>query len=312
MKTMILIVLGGIATIFVAISAEIALGPVSLHHLQSARMIHAGAADDPPDVVFDYKETPTRVLRVHAFRGVRGPQGDRGGATVVLFHGGGFRAGWPDEYFPLASRLSEAGHAVFVPEYRLHGPDGVAFPDELTDCRDAIAAVVRRAGEFGGDLVRLVVGGSSAGAHLAAASVLIPASDRGPAPSVVGLVLSAAYLDSADAFARLVSHPPKLGPISGLLGGEPWDVFEGRSAAHSRLAFVRRGMPPAFVFVGGHDPLLTPARSFCEAVRCVQDDCDLRIFDGAAHGFAVEGRPGHARVVEAVWTAIAGWPAPKE
>lgn len=309
MKTILRVVLGLFGVVLILLAIEFALGPVTVDNLISARLIHKAAARNPPDESVVFKETPTRPLSVHVFRAEagRGP-----GATVVLIHGGGFHSGWPDELFPLASRLAEVGHTVFVPEYRLQRADGVTYPAEFDDCRDAVDWVARNAGDYDARDDVMVLGGSSAGAHLAAAIVTLEDPEGRPAPELIGLVLTAPYLDSAGFSERLRSAPPQGGPITRLLGAKPEDVFEGVSERYSPREHLHPGLPPMLVLVGEEDPLWPPAREFCDAVRALGVDCQGHAFPGATHGFALEGLPDHEAVVEAVRERIGAWTAARD
>ena len=275
-----------------------------LDNLTSGATIVWYAPDFPPDESLDYKQTPTRALQVHVFRR---DADTKPGATVVLFHGGGFHSGWPDELFPLASQLAAAGHTVFVPEYRLQRKDGVAYSDELEDSRDAVAWVQAAATSFGGDPAKLVIGGSSAGAHLAAAVVTLPRDDGTPHPAAIGLLLSAPYLDSADASERFEARARERGMIEVLLLGEAHDVFEGRGAELSPRAHLHAGMPPTAVMAGAHDRLLAPGREFCEAMNALGVDCHAKAYPGAGHAFALFGYDNYEMYVRDVLAALERW-----
>lgn len=86
---------------------------------------------------------------------------------VVFIHGGYWRSlGRADSAF-MASMLAEQGIATAVPDYRL-APDA-SMSDIVQDCRMALAYLWHNAQSLGLDRNRIVVTGSSAGGHLAAA-----------------------------------------------------------------------------------------------------------------------------------------------
>jgi acetyl esterase len=300
-----LLVLGStlIAGFIMLIVIEFAMGPVRLVDLWSAAMINYQGPRHPPTTTRVYKETPTRPLRMNVFEAVPG----RSGATIVLIHGGGFHSGWPEELFPMATALADIGHTVFVPEYRLQRADAVGYPEELEDCRDAVAWVDREASSFGGDPTKLVLGGSSAGAHLAAALVTLPnevmRTDRWP----LGLLLTAPYLDSTDDSARFEREPLRQGLLGRMLSAPPKDVFVGRSEDFSPRAHLHAQMPPALVLAGEEDRLWPPAREFCEAMAALGVDCVSRAFRGAGHAFALKGQAHHDAAIEEIQASLSTW-----
>ena len=89
---------------------------------------------------------------------------------LVFFHGGAWIGGsrsWLRFMAPAVTSLP----AIFVAgTYRL--APTFRWPDQYEDVCDAIAAVQARAASFEGDASRIVVGGHSAGGHLASLAVL--------------------------------------------------------------------------------------------------------------------------------------------
>lgn len=90
--------------------------------------------------------------------------------VLIFFHGGAWIRGnlaWLNFMAPAVTALP----AVFVAAtYRLAPTH--RWPAQYEDACDAITHVHRHIGEFGGDPARLLVGGHSAGGHLAALAVL--------------------------------------------------------------------------------------------------------------------------------------------
>jgi len=89
------------------------------------------------------------------------------GPTVVLFHGGGWVSGTPDDIAPLARTIADSGAVVFNAPYRLV-LDGGGFPMTFEDAACAVRFAAAHSAEYGGDPSRLVVVGYSAGAQIAA------------------------------------------------------------------------------------------------------------------------------------------------
>lgn len=86
---------------------------------------------------------------------------------VVFIHGGYWRALGREHSGFAAPVLAANGIACAVPDYRL--APGASITEIVTDCRRAINHLWQNARHLGIDRNRIVVTGSSAGAHLAAA-----------------------------------------------------------------------------------------------------------------------------------------------
>lgn len=86
---------------------------------------------------------------------------------VVFIHGGYWRALGREHSGFAAPALAANGIACAVPDYRL--APGASITQIITDCRRALSYLWQNARQLGIDRNRIVVTGSSAGAHLAAA-----------------------------------------------------------------------------------------------------------------------------------------------
>jgi acetyl esterase len=93
------------------------------------------------------------------------PDGPGPFPAVIWVHGGGFTGGdkqpYPKELF---ASIEQAGYAWFSVNYRLAPRDH--FPALSDDVESAVAYIKDHRGEFKIDPARLVLMGSSAGAHL--------------------------------------------------------------------------------------------------------------------------------------------------
>ena len=86
--------------------------------------------------------------------------------TFVFWHGGYWRALDKSEFSFVAAPFVAAGHAVAIVNYDLC-PD-VSIATIVDESRRALAWIVREGGAHGADPGRIVVGGHSAGGHIAA------------------------------------------------------------------------------------------------------------------------------------------------
>jgi acetyl esterase len=86
--------------------------------------------------------------------------------AIVWLHGGGWATGTLDGYDAVARALAvDCDSQVFLVDYRL-APES-RCPVAFEDCTAALAFIVAHAARFGIDPRRVVLGGDSAGGHLA-------------------------------------------------------------------------------------------------------------------------------------------------
>jgi len=210
--------------------------------------------------------------------------------VYLHIHGGGWTLGAADMQDPmLAAVADEAGVAVVSVDYRL-APEH-PFPAGLDDCEDAARWLIERGARELGAPATLMLGGESAGAHLAvltllrlrdlhgisgafrAANLVYGAFDMSMAPSARlwgdrYLVLSVPVIDFfADNF------------LPGL------DREARRRAEYSPLYADLRGMPPALFTVGTLDPLLDDSLFMAARWRAAGAPTELRVWPESIHGF---------------------------
>jgi acetyl esterase len=256
-------------------------------------MVYAGGSvvyysnDFPADTKAVYKATPTRPLYMHIFKPTSqsGAEGSR--VPVVLFHGGAFVAGWPAQFFPHARRIADAGHVVFVPEYRLQREDGVGYQAELDDARDAVSWVLSQASHYAVDPNKLVLGGSSAGSHF---PPIIVTEQTEIIPQPIGLLLLNPYLDSSEYT-------------------NPEDLFNGQGVEMSAINNLRTGMPEMVLFHGVQDQLIPVERSqnFCKAAIAVGNSCRLVAYPDSGHALMGYGAKNFEGIVDIMIQSIDEW-----
>ena len=84
--------------------------------------------------------------------------------TVLLIHGGGFRAGAKESYIPLAVKLAEHGYVAATANYRLSPRN--QFPAAVQDSKAAVRFLRANAAKYGIDAAHIGALGGSAGGHL--------------------------------------------------------------------------------------------------------------------------------------------------
>lgn len=105
------------------------------------------------------------------------PKGKENLPILLYFHGGAFIYGTPEQYDFIFFRLAlDIGALVVSVDYRL-APEH-PFPAGMEDGYDTLLWLSEHAGDIGGDKDHILIGGSSAGATIAAA-ITHMARDRG-------------------------------------------------------------------------------------------------------------------------------------
>lgn len=179
------------------------------------------------------------------------------------------------------------GVAVVSVDYRIALENAVLAA--LDDCETAAAwTLAVMEAEFGCD--KLLVGGESAGAHLAA-STLIRLRDRDALARVAGSVLFYGCYDlcgtpslCAAGPETLVLHGPTLADaLAKLMPNLTPD--ERRDPSLSPLYADLQGLPPALLLVGDKDPLFDDTTLLAERWSAANDNVDLALAPEAPHAF---------------------------
>lgn len=203
--------------------------------------------------------------------------------TYFFVHGGGWVAQTPDDYLSFLWKLCvEAGVSVVAPQYRLApehpfpaGPD-----DVLVAARWLVTAGQT---EF---KAPFVIGGDSAGGHLAALTLQRLRDEVGLTPFVGADLVYGCYDLSLTPSARL--HGTKLPLSTGMVKlCADWacPVPDKTDPKISPLYGSLAGLPPALFTVGTHDPLLDDTLFMERRWRGAGLATALAIYPGGVHGF---------------------------
>lgn len=241
-----------------------------------------------------------------------------GRPVFVYVHGGAWVLGNKRQQGRLTvHELAAAGWVCVSIEYRLS--PRATFPDHLVDVKRALAWVKGHIAEHGGDPGFVMIGGGSAGAHLASLAALTagnPEYQPGFADldlRVQGCVSYYGVYDFVDGdghFRHRAFHDLLLAKV---VMKRPLPDAAGAYAQASPVAQVGRDAPPFLVLHGDRDSLapVTAARAFVRALRATSAaPCAYVELAGAQHAFelfpslrSVAVVHGTHRFCQAIWSA---------
>jgi len=254
------------------------------------------AADKPkPTKEIVYKTTKDAKgnevqLKLHVFL----PDGHKASdkrAAIVFFFGGGWVGGSPSQFYTHSAYLASRGMVAMAAEYRVKSRNGTTPKECVKDGKSAIRYARAHAAELGIDPDRVAAGGGSAGGHVAAATATVTAFNEDGEDTSVSAVPNALAL-----FNPVYNN----GPDGGWNQKTVQDYWEKISPAHN----IRKGMPPAIVFLGTQDKLIpvATAKKFQADMKAVGSRSELMLFEGEGHGFFNYGRGGNVAYTKTVHT----------
>jgi acetyl esterase len=218
------------------------------------------------------------------------PGGERGPLPVmVFFHGGGWVTGTLETHDPYCRALAtEADVVVVSVDYRL-APEH-KFPAAVEDCTAATEWVLAHAGELGGDASRVMVGGDSAGATLAAVAALL-LRDKGVTGLVGQMLLypiagyydppTGSYLENAEGYG--LTRKAMIWFWDHYLN----DKAEGKDfRAAPLLAASLAGLPRAFVVTAEYDVLRDEGQAYARRMADEGVKVTHVFVPGMNHAFA--------------------------
>ncbi|GAW40969.1 Acetyl esterase [Brevundimonas sp. SH203] len=245
----------------------------------------AGGAPFPPLV----RSARARTLTIPGPDGplaLRIIPAERPHGLFLHVHGGGWVLGAVDQQDPLLERLADAtGLTVVSVDYRL-APEH-PFPAGPDDC-EAAAVWLATEGEQALGAPLKAIGGESAGAHLAALTVIRLRDRHGLTPFRCANLGFGCYdlrlTPSARAFGdeRLVLRTRDMAAFIDAFAPEPLD----RAAPDLSPLFADlSGLCPALFTVGTRDALLDDTLFMHARWRAAGNRAELSIAPGGAHGF---------------------------
>jgi acetyl esterase len=235
---------------------------------------------------------------------LRGPAGDLSyrlyapaGSTeapapgFVFFHGGGMVAGSVETHDCIAAALSEATACRLISvEYRL-APEH-KFPAAIEDAITATEFVAQNAASFGIDPARLVVGGDSAGATLAA--VVCQHARRSGGPAILAQCLICPVLDFEEISPSRTEFAEDQLIGKSTLEADLADYLpEGADPADVRISPLRAlnlaGLPTAIIHTAEFDPMRDEGNAYARRLLAAGITVEHVCHDGMVHNFHALG-----------------------
>lgn len=226
----------------------------------------------PGAATFAYREGENEML-LHIFKPKGWQVGDRRPA-LIFFFGGGWTRGTPEKSAYWAKWAASLGFMGIAPDYRTNERFKTTPLESVADGRAALRWVQANAAELGIDPAKIIVGGSSAGGHVAlwtGITATPPGSSPSEAPlqKPLALILYSAVSDTS----QLSGYTPRR--------------FGEHATALSPLHQLDEKMPAILAFHGDADPTVpySQAVALHEKLKATGNKAELITVPGGNHGF---------------------------
>ncbi len=207
--------------------------------------------------------------------------------AIVYFHGGGFTIGDLDSHDGICRLLArQSGARVIAVDYRL-APEH-KFPAAVDDAFAAVNWIQANAADINVDANRIAVAGDSAGATLSAVVCQLAKTLDGP--SIAAQLLMFPMVQLGGKFASLREFA-----VGYFLDKEVMEWFyhnyvpPGSNFADPRLSPLLAedvgGLPPAYVMLGGCDPLHDEGLAYAGKLRAAGVPITVADYPGMIHCF---------------------------
>ncbi len=221
--------------------------------------------------------------------------------VVLYIHGGGFRALSKESHWLMGLVFARRGYLVLNINYRL-GPVH-PYPAAIEDACAAWLWALDKVAEHGGDPGRMVIAGESAGANLAMALTIAccypraepwaqAVFDAGVVPRAIAPVCGVFQVSDPGRYRRA----GLTGPFSQAVLDDCVDCYLPEAAQRANPALAdpvciieqeapERALPPAFLAVGGWDPLREDNRRMAQALSARGGEVVERTYPRQIHAF---------------------------
>lgn len=213
------------------------------------------------------------------------PKGNGLHPVVVFLHGGGWMAGSLTTHRKLGMQFAEQGYLTINVDYRL-APEH-PFPAGFDDCVFAAKWTAENIRRWNGDSSRMAMAGDSAGANLAAATLVALRGDPRSPRFRAGVLIYGVF-----DFPATIERSPNRNAIErmarGYLGAQyPATLKDPRVSPLTAIG--PDALPPCFVICGTADALLPESRSIVGALKMAGIPYELHEIEEMPHAFMMIG-----------------------
>jgi len=227
----------------------------------------------PGAEMYIYRDGQPEPMRLHLFKPKNWKPEDHRPA-LVFFFGGGWTRGTPEHSAGYAKWAATIGMVGIAPDYRTQERFGTTPLESVADGRAAVRWIEDHADKLGIDSKKVVVGGSSAGGHVA----LWTAIDHTPPGSATN------EAPRIKPFALILVSPVS---DTSLTSGYTPNRFGDKAEALSPVHQLDAKMPPVLLFHGDADTTVTNRQSIALHDKLVAGSnvCEFITVPGGNHGF---------------------------
>ncbi len=267
---------------------RVALAFVSLASAMKAALKPLDADLHPVNnkAVVDYKTTPQGDLKVNLYFPPDWRKADRRPA-IIFFFGGNCASGSPAQFASTAAYFATRGLVAASAEYRIQGIHHTPLEACAEDAKSAVRWLRVSAGRLGIDSNRVIAGGGSSGATIAAFAAYNTTFEPNSEDNSISCKPNALVLVNP-AFG----FPDRMTP-------EQAQAAKGPIGTFITSWKVSQNGPPAILFFGTADPLEEKALDFARQLIAVGTRADYYTAERQRHGFfnRSENSPWHALVL---------------
>jgi acetyl esterase len=219
-----------------------------------------------------YKSVEERDLKLHIFNPTD-HQDSQNKPVIIYFFGGGWVSGTPTQFFPHCHHLASRGLVAISAEYRVKNNDGTSPIECVKDGKSAVRWVKKNATELGIDPNKVILGGGSAGGHVAAACATTQGFEEEHECSEISTIPNALVL-----YNPVFDNGPE-----GYGHERVKDYWKEFSPYHN----LSESTPPTLVLLGTQDDLIPvkTAEGYRDRMTELGGRCDLVLYEGQQHGF---------------------------
>jgi acetyl esterase/lipase len=227
----------------------------------------------PDAETFVYREDGAATMRLFVVKPAGWKASDRR-PGLMFFFGGGWTTGTAANSVGWAKHAAQLGFVGIAPDYRTKGRHDTSPLASVADARAALHWVQAHAAELGLDPKQIVVGGNSAGGHVALWTAITPnppgsTAAEAPLHKPAALFITSAVSDTSTE----TGYTPRR--------------FGADTLALSPVHQLDAKMPPVLAFHGDADKTVPLAQSVALRDKLVAagNTCELHIVPGGGHNY---------------------------